>query len=232
MHGSPQSTAIQDDPQARALLQGASAQSYKLPRGFTGFTARVVAQMEDQQSQGDVTIYTPRHVQVRLLDSTTQLWVERELQSMIGHRWPTPFEERDGRYVLTMDTTPHPLGTRIDLHGDPLQSYYRVHDRHITQVYRVIGEQCFTIQIIATHSLPDGRYVPTHFTVVFRDHRTQRIISSSTYSDQYTSVGNCWLPRSRRVLSNDSDGNHAYELHLSNHRLLDASPEVGIARQV
>lgn len=232
MHISPQSNAIQDDPQARALLQGASTQSYKLPRGFTGFTARVVAQLDDQQSQGDTIIYTPRHVQVRLLDSTARLWVERELQSMIGHRWPTPFEERDGRYVLTMDTTPHPLGTRIDLHGDPLQSSYRVRDGHITQVYRVMGEQCFIIQIIATHSLPDGRYVPTHFTVVFRDYTTQRIVSSSTYSDQYIAVGNCWLPRWRRVLSNDSDGNHVYELHLSDHRLLDSRHEGSIERQV
>ncbi len=232
MHVSPPFNAIQDDPQARALLQGASARSYKLPRGFTGFTARVVAQLDDLQSQGDTTIYTPHHVQVRLLDSTAQLWAERELQSMIGHRWPTPFEERDGRYVLTMDPSPHPLGTRIDLHGDPLQSYYRVRDGHITQVYRVMGEQCFTIQIIATHSLPDERYVPTHFTVVFRDHTTQRIVSSSTYSDQYRNVGNCYLPRSRRVLSHDSDGTHAYELHLSDHRLLDASHETSTEGQV
>jgi hypothetical protein len=212
---------VQDDPQARALLEAAAAQNYKLPLGFAGFQADLMVQIDEQTSHGRVTGYTPRHITVTLPDTAAHAWAERELQSILGHRWPTPFAERDGRYTLTLDTTYHPLGVRINLHGDPLQSYYRVCDDRITQVYRVMGDQKFTISILDVHILPDGRHLSKHFTVVFQDQAGGSIARSAAYTDRYVAVSNCWLPALRRVIVTDAHEAHTYVLELSNHRLMD-----------
>jgi hypothetical protein len=180
-----------------------------------------MVQIDDQTWYGRVTGYTPRHITVTLPDTAAHAWAERELQSILGHRWPTPFAERDGRYTLTLDTTYHPLGVRINLHGDPLQSYYRVCDDRITQVYRVMGDQKFTISILDVHILPDGRHLSKHFTVVFQDQAGGSIARSAAYTDRYVAVSNCWLPALRRVIVTDAHEAHTYVLELSNHRLMD-----------
>lgn len=209
-----------DDPQARALLEAAVAQSYKLPFGFPGFQADLAVQMNDQIWHGRVTGYTPRHLTITLPDAEARTWAECEMQSILGHRWPSAFAERDGRYILALDPTEHPLGVKIILHGDPLQSHYRVHDDRITQVHRVMGDQNFTIHILDVQHIADGRHLPKHFTVVFREESSNRLIRSDAYTDRYAYVDNCWLPALRRVITTDAHGMHTYVMELSNHRLL------------
>lgn len=213
---------VQDDPRARALLEGAVAQSYKLPLGFPGFRADLAVQIDERQWHGHLVGYTPRHVAISLPDADARMWAERELQSILGHRWPAPFAERDGRYVLTLGDTRHPLGARIDLHGDPLQSHYRVRDDRITLVQRTMGDQCFTIHVLDVQRLPDGRHLPKHFTVVFREKESGHLVRSDAYTDRYVLGDNCWLPALRCIQVADAHGLRTYVMELSNHRLLPA----------
>lgn len=212
----------QDDPRARAILEGTVAQSYKLPLGFPGFRADLAVQIDERQWHGHLVGYTPRHVAISLPDADARMWAERELQSILGHRWPAPFAERDGRYGLTLGDTRHPLGVRIDLHGDPLRSHYRVCDDRITLVQRTMGDQSFTICVLDVQCLPDGRHLPKHFTVVFRETESGRLVRSDAYTDQYVLVDHCWLPALRRVHVIDAHGLRTHVMELSNHRLLHA----------
>lgn len=211
---------IHDDPKARAILEGATAQSYKLPLGFPGFQGDLTVAIDTESWHGRVVAYTPRHVSVTLPNAEAQAWAEREIQSILGHRWPTPFAERDGRYTLTLGDTRHPLGVRIDLHGDPLRSHYRVCDDRITQVHRVMAEQHFTINILDVQHVCDGRHLPKHFTVVFREANSGQLVRMNAYTDRYAYVANCRLPALRRVLVTQAAGLRTYVMEVSNHRLL------------
>ena len=47
------------------------------------------------------------------------------------HRAPRKFEESDGKHRLTMEAgDEHPLGRRLDIHGDGMQSFYRIKDAY------------------------------------------------------------------------------------------------------
>ncbi len=222
-----------DDAQARALLQAATERSYKLPRGFAGFHAHTTVQYGAQVFTGKIHVQSPQQITIQVDDpaehpatTATSMWLHGELRSMVGHRWPIPFEQRDGRYMLTQDTTPHLLGTRIDLHGDPLQSYYRVRGEQIMLVQRTMDLQSFTITMLAHSILPNGHSLPAHYVVVFRDATSQRIIRTDAYTDRFTQVEGCWLPHERQVVRQDADGLHAAVFVLYEHTLLRPDSEV------
>lgn len=225
--------AISDEPQARELLRAATERSYKLPHNFAGFHAHTTVQYGAQIITGTVRVQSPQQITVQVDDASEQpaptaadTWLQSELRSMIGHRWPVPFEQRDGRYLLTQDATPHALGPRIDLHGDPLHSSYRVRGEQITLVQRTMGGQSFTITMLAHTLLPDGRSLPAHYVVVFRDAASQHIIRTDAYTDRFMSVAGCWLPHERQVVRHDADGMHAAIFVLYEHTLLLPDAEV------
>lgn len=216
-------TSVADDPQARALLHNATERSYRLPSDFPGFAAQIAVQIDADTWTGSVAGRTPQQISVTLDDESefAREWAQNELRSIIGHRWPTPFEQRDGRYTLTADMTPHPLGPRIDLHGDPLRSHYRVRDGQIRLVHRTMGEQSFTITMLGHTHLPDGRTLPAQFVVVFRAAEGKALLRTDAYIDTFTDVAGCWLPAWRRVVRQDADGMRVATLALHAHRLLD-----------
>lgn len=217
-----EATDQMDDPHARAILQAATERGYRLPTDFPGFAATLTVQIDADSWSGSVTVHTPHELSVTLdpAADTAHEWAHNELRSIIGHRWPTPFVQRDGRYTLTCDLTPHPLGARIDLHGDPLHSFYRVNDKQITLVQRTIGSQSFTITMLAHAQLPDGYTLPAQYVVVFRDAATDALVRSDAYTDRFTEVTGCWLPTWRRVVRQDAQGLRVSTLALSDHRLL------------
>lgn len=219
-----QATAVQDDPQARALLRAATERSYRLPADFPGFTAALTVEMDAERWTGRMTGRTPQEIRVTLDDETATAareWAQGELRSIIGHRWPTPFDERDGRYILTLDPTPHPLGVRIDLHNDPLRSYYRVRAEQILMVQRFMGAQSFTITMLAHTHVPDGRTLAAQYVVVFRDTTTFQIAGTDAYNDTFADVAGCWLPTWRRVVRQNQVGVRVSTLTLHDHRLLE-----------
>lgn len=219
-----QTTAVMDDPQARALLQATSDRGYRLPADFPGFTAQLTVQIDADTWSGRVAGRTPQEITVTLdaaAADTARDWAQNELRSIIGHRWPTPFSQRDGRYTLTCDATPHPLGTRIHLHGNPMHSAYRVREDHIRLVQRTAGAQSFTITLLAHTHVPDGRSLPAQYVVVFRDGDSNDIVRVDAYTDTFVEIGDCWLPAWRQVVSHNRAGMRASTLTLHDHRLFN-----------
>jgi hypothetical protein len=217
-------TPVADDPQARALLHNATERSYRLPSDFPGFAAQIAVQIDADTWTGSVEGRTPQSITVTLAGTAPDAaskWARKELSSIIGHRWPTPFAQRDGRYTLTADMTPHPLGTRIDLHGDPLRSHYRVRDGQIRLVHRTMGEQSFTITMLGHTHLPDGRTLPAQFVVVFRAAEGKALLRTDAYIDTFTDVAGCWLPECRQIVHADQAGMRVSTMTLHDHRLLD-----------
>lgn len=220
-----------NDPGAHEALRAAHDGGYRFPEGYHGFTATVaVTEIEAggnevRRATGLVTVGGPRAIDLALEGDDDDLasWARGELASMAGHRWPTPYEQADGRWTLSIeDETASPLGRLVTVHDDPFQSAYRLRDGRISQVIRTMGGTRFTITIQSHTPTHDGRVLPSTFTVSYWDTGEGRMTRADAYTDHYATVDGVWLPRSRRVVTATDAGFVARELVLGDVVVLDA----------
>lgn len=217
-------TDVSNDPNAHEVLKEAHYGSYRFPAEFAGFTADFTAAEGGKDGftvvSGSLEVSDPRTIAVSGAEGDLAEFVKKEVGSMAGHRWGTPYEQGDGRWTLTIaDESEHPLGRLITVHDDPFKSSYRVRDGRITQVNRSMGPMSFTISMQSHTPATDGKQLPETFTVTFWDGRSGRLTRSDIYTDRYESVGGVTLPAERRVLSAEDDGITGREIRLSNWKL-------------
>lgn len=145
-------TTVQNDPEAKALLRRAYEKTSRWGKEFPGFTADLVLNDNGKEYTGKVKIKSPKEVEVSLEAPSEQeallKWAQGQVAMMAVHRASRPFEESDGKYTLTFaEEDQHPLGRRIIIHGDGMNSRYRIKDDRIQQVYRSMGKMRFTINV-------------------------------------------------------------------------------------
>jgi hypothetical protein len=217
-------TTVANDPAAHDLLRAAHERGYRFPVGFGGFSATVTLSTDSATTEGTVAVRAPRDLILDLDVSEEDAgWVRQEIASIAGHRWPTPYEQSDGRWTLTLsDDSANPLGQSIKVHDDPFDSGYRVRDGKISQVLRKMGPTRFTITMLDHQPAVDGRLLPSLFTVTFWDTENDRLTRSDAYTDSYVVVDGVTVPSYRRVVTFKDDGQSVRELSISNHKLLEA----------
>ncbi|CAN5615450.1 hypothetical protein BH09CHL1_BH09CHL1_21480 [soil metagenome] len=217
-------TIVANDPGAHELLRAAHERGYRFPAGFGGFSADVNLSTDSSTTQGTVSVRAPRDLTLDLdVPEEDAGWVRQEIASIAGHRWPTPYEQSDGRWTLTLsDDSANPLGQSIKVHDDPFDSGYRVRDGKISQVLRKMGPMRFTITMLDHQQAVDGRLLPSLFTVTFWDTENDRLTRSDAYTDSYVVVDGVTVPSYRRVVTFKDSGQSVRELTLSNHVLLEA----------
>ncbi len=213
------------DPAAHDLMRVAHDRSYRYPTDFGGFEAKLTYTGPEGDATGTVKVTSARSVEVTILaEETGRGWLRRELGSMVGHRWHMPYEEADGAHELALgDDDDNPLGVTIDVIQDSYDSSYRVLEQEISQVNRAMGRIRFSIQIQSRDEAPDGRSLPSNFTVFYWDTENERLSRSDVYHDVYEPVGGVPLPISRQIISADDAGITTRRMALSEHRLLEPS---------
>lgn len=221
-------TEVRNDPRAHALLRDAHDAGYHLPVDFAGFRARLTGWVAGEAIDGAVTVHGPRAIEFEVGEAAADPWVQRELASMVGHRWHLPYEQADGKHTLSLDpNAADPLGQRIGIHDDSYESSYRVSGGQIVQVNRTMGPRRFSILIQERVTVDDGRHLPNHFTVTFWDTSSERLVRSDVYEDRYSAVGQVWLPSRRRVISATDEGFSVQHFELSDHELLTGGEAQG-----
>lgn len=230
------SPVIASSSEAHAVLKEAHGRSYRFPEGFHGFTADIaVVRAKDEtvaHASGRVTVAGPRAIQIEM-DENDDLaaWARQELASMAGHRWPTPYEESDGRYELALgNDTDHPLGPELTFQNDPFKSTYRVVDGAISQVTRSMGTMRFTITMQRHETAADGRSLPSEFTVSYWNTTENSLVRADGYQDRYAINDGVSVPESRTVVTADDGGFTTHRLIVSNVRLLTEPLETGSAK--
>jgi hypothetical protein len=218
-------TELLGDLEAHRLLCRAYGSSYRWPQDFGGFRASVYYAHDQEHMTGSLEVHTPSDV--RLADGLegADARLERELVSIVGHRWYLPYEEADGRHRLTLDGSEHPLGrlVRVD---DKLYSSYRIQGGHIQQINRQVGRMRFSVNIQRRTRTRDERALPVHFCVIYWDTAEERMVRTDVYRDAYISEEGVYLPLSRRVITADDAGINTWHILLRDHRLLvEDSPE-------
>jgi hypothetical protein len=216
-----QAVAVQDDPNARELLRLAFDRTARWRADFVGFTAALIANDDGVEHRGTVKVTLPRAIEVSLPEAALQQWAQQQLAMMAGHRAYRSFDQADGKYVLTLGPEePHPLGRLVLIHGDGMNSRYRVRDERICQIQRSMERVKFTINIEDAMTTRDGQVLTTRFTVYYFSPSTGQLTQVESFADDYAEVRGVVLPKARRVTFADEGEARVRELILSDHVVL------------
>ena len=214
-------TAVTDDPSARELLRRAFEKTSRWPKGFNGFRADLTCEEGGRVSKGGVTVKSAREVVVDLEHEDLKKWAEGQIGMMAVHRGPRSFEESDGKYALTLgEEDHHPMGRLLIIHGDGMNSRYRLKDDRITQINRGMERVKFTINVEDSLTTTDGRALTTRYAVFYFSPADGSLRQVETYWDHPAVVNGVYLPGVRRVSFNENGAVITRLLKFENHRLL------------
>ena len=213
---------VQDDSKAREILRRANEKTYRWPMGFSGFSADLICEQVGQVSKGQLQLKSARELTVRLDDESLQKWAEGQIGMMATHRGARPFEESDGRYSLTLgDDDHHPFGQLIFIHGDGMNSKYRIKDDRITQINRSMERMRFTINVEDSLTTSDGYFLTTRYTVYYFSPSDNHLQNVESYFDNHSVVDGMYLPGTRRISFVEEQQVITRSLRFLNHTLLD-----------
>lgn len=214
-------TEVKDDPKARELLQAAFNKTARWQPDFKGFQADLRINVNGKETKGSVTVKGPREVTVDIDDANLQTWAQSQIGMIAAHRGPRNFEESDGKYTLTLGgEEQHPLGQRVNIHGDGMGSWYRVKDNRISQINRNMPQAAFTINVEDSAVTQDQHHLTTRYTVYYFSPKDRSLKNVDSFSDTHIRVGNSDLPATRRIISYEDNDIVVRSLTFENHKML------------
>jgi hypothetical protein len=214
-------TDVQDDPQARELLEAAFQKTARWQPDFKGFQADVRINVNGKETKGRVTVKGPRDVSVSIDDSELQTWAQNQIGMIAVHRGPRNFQESDGKYALTLGGEEnHPLGRRINIHGDGMGSWYRIKDNRITQINRTMPHAAFTINVEESSVTQEGHNLTTRYTVYYVNPKTVPCRMWKVSRIPMSGSGQSDLPATRRIISFENGDVSVRTLTFENHSML------------
>jgi hypothetical protein len=206
---------VQDDPKARNLLQAAFEKTARWQPDFKGFQADLRVNVNGKETKGTVTVKGPRDVTVVIDDADLQTWAQNQIGMIAVHRGPRNF------YTLTLGgEEEHPLGQRINIHGDGMGSWYRIKNNRITQINRNMPQAAFTINVEDSAITQDQHHLTTRYTVYYFSPKDRSLKNVDSFSDTHIRVGNSDLPATRRIISYENGEIVARTLTFENHTML------------
>jgi hypothetical protein len=211
---------VEDDPKARDLLRRASEKTYRWPKDFGGFEADLVISHQERTVKGTVRVKLGEDVAVTLPDEDLKQWAQGQIGMMAVHRGPRPFEAGDGRHKLTLgDDDNHPLGRLVFIHGDGMDSRYRIREDRIQQIQRSPPHVKFTINVEDSLTTRDGRFLTSRYSVFYfsADGQLRQVES---YWDSPAQIGDLYLPGQRRVNFSENGEVITRMILFQGHRLL------------
>ncbi len=216
-----ESTDVQNDPKARELLQAAFTKTARWQPDFKGFQADLRINVNGKETKGTVTVKMPREVTVVIDDTELQTWAQNTIGMIAGHRGHRTFEDSDGKYTLTLGgEETHPLGQRVNIHGDGMGSWYRVKDNRITQINRNMPQAAFTINVEESAITPDQLHLTTRYTVYYFSPKDQSLKNVDSFTDTHIRTGQADLPATRRIISYENGAVITRLITFENHVLL------------
>jgi uncharacterized GH25 family protein len=215
------------DPEAVSLFEEALA-SRAAWHDFPGFSAEIAGDVEDRPFSGTVNVAADGGVKLKIDEGPFAEWVGDQLESITMHRAAsqTPSPE-DPKPVLRFadEQIGHPLGRLLAFEGGHFATSYRVKDKQITTVNRVLDGQNMTITVLDNQQNADGKFLPHCYTVQYWDEQTGKPLRTETVQDRWTRVGKWDLPQRHTVTTSSADGFSVKSFRLSKHELAASKVE-------
>ncbi|REK18707.1 MAG: DUF3386 family protein [Planctomycetota bacterium] len=212
------------DHEAVALFEEALA-ARATWQNFTGFTADLEGDLDGRPCYGTVKVSADGSVEVDLdEDQAMAEWIDDQLESITMHRAASQTPSDDGpkpSLRFADQQTDHPLGRLLAFQGGHFASSYRVKDKQLTTVNRVIDGQNVTITVLDNLRNEEGKFLPRLYTVQYWDESTGEPVRTETVQDRWTRVGKWDLPAEHTVTTASADGYTVRTFKLADHTLIE-----------
>lgn len=205
-----------DDPEARALLEGALQHLVAWDR-FPGFKAKLEVDQDGKRSGGELTVLPSGKVEVELQDREAAEWASRILKSIINHRLKLETHKHEDAPVTFGLKDQHPLG-RLVKKSDRLSSTYRIKGRQILQVNQRTEKGWLSLNVLEYIQTPQGFL--SKRVAIFQFDEKDSLVKSTVFTDEYVEVERFWLPKSRVIIAAQEGKVEVSTLQFQEHRLL------------
>src|SRR5262249_11642044 len=145
-----------------------------------------------RQWHGATTVRPWQAVEVQLDgDDNVRAWGHESLSTQAMHLAYIPFEQGDGRYVLTFDPQEagpglHARGVRVILHGGRLASWYRISEQRYSQIGRTAPDGTLRINTIERYeAATDGRLYATHYILAHFPAHGASLVGLTSYVNEF-----------------------------------------------
>lgn len=193
-------------------------------QNFPGFSAEITGDLDGRPFSGTVTVAADGAVEVDLgEDAAMADWVNDQLESITMHRaagqaGDAPKPDRPKPAIRFADSqTDHPLGRLIAFDGGQFASSYRVKNRQLMTVNRLIDGENVTISVLENAVNSEGKFLPRAYTVQAWNEATGAPTRTETVRDQWTRVEAWDLPAEHTVTSASVDGYSVRTFALKKH---------------
>jgi hypothetical protein len=206
------------DPAATKLLADAIA-ARATWENFPGFAADVEINIDGKITKGTVSVDAKAKPTVQVDDEAAKKWASNILASIVGHRLPSG--GGDTPCAFADDDATHPLGRAIKVVGDDdFHSSYRIRDKQVIVVNRVMNTTRFTITVTENLLNAEKQQLPAHFVVNYWDNKTDALQRSEAHEQTWERIGRFDLPRTTTVVTASAGKQETRSLKLTNVRLL------------
>lgn len=185
---------------------------------FPGFTAEVTAATANQSSSGTLQVSSAGKIELTLADPQGLEWVERSLNSLIGHRLAD--DQRATNVEFADEDTQHPLGRLLKSKDASEKSLWRVQGDVLTEVHRFHGDNHLVISVAEVVRTPEGTHLPKSYSVTTWN-KAGAIVSTRQVQQEWKRVAGVDLPVRVLAAINKHDGSRTVEeITFANHQLI------------
>jgi hypothetical protein len=210
-----------EDPAATKLLADARAARANW-ENFPGFSADVAVNFDGKVETGTVNVDPKGKVMVQVSDPAMAAWAKRMLSSIVGHRLPDGGEEKTP-CAFADDVADHPLGRAIRVLNDEFHSSYRIRDRQVIEVNRVMKDARFTITVLENRLNEEKQYLPATYVVNYWDSKSGVLQRAEAHRQTWQHVGRFDLPLAEVVVTAFPGKEETKGLKLSNIHLSETA---------
>ncbi|GGA15829.1 DUF3386 domain-containing protein [Okeania sp. KiyG1] len=206
---------------ARDLFKAAYEYRYTWDSNFPGYSADIELKQGSELYNGQISIKPDFTVEVTgISDEEVQQSVYTQLRDVVTHRKRSSFEASHGKNSFSLGDQDETGAVEILVEGDAMGSNYKVRNREICLVSRVMGRMAF---VINTHkSLDTGEgFIATDYNAIFRNPQTNEVIRELEFEDSYEKIGSYYIMTRQVVNSTEKGQVTTTEFNYSNIKLLE-----------
>jgi hypothetical protein len=116
----------------------------------------------------------------------------------------------------------HPLGRLLEFEGGEFATSYRVKDRQLKTVNRVIDGQNMTITVLDNSQNAEQKFLPQTYVVQYWDEATGEPLRTETVQQRWARVGAWDLPAEHTMTTSSADGFTVRNFRLSKHQVVES----------
>jgi len=190
---------------AQDLFRIAYENRYTWDENFPGYTADLKLTQGEEIYTGKIKVKADFSTEVTGIDDEkiTES-VTYQLKDIVTHRQRNSFEKTHGKNSFSFGEKDETGAIEILVSGNAMGSKYKVREKEICQVYRVMGAMAFYINTHSIFETEEG-YVPITYDAVFLDAKTQEVKGERKFQEGYTKIGNYYLPSVQKIESIDQN---------------------------